>query len=165
MDRKLIIVLVSGAVVMAFTLFLLYPRSPQPGSQKYKFMHCPKCGLEVPYNPDLAGKPCSRCGPFGPEMVPTTEPVALTGGSPSPFNLMFLAILFELNVLIIALLYVQHRVRKEKAKVEEEYLYFRCVHCRRKLRYASSKAGQKGQCPRCKHNLIFDHGTPDEEEA
>jgi hypothetical protein len=166
MNRKRLILLLAGAIVVAFTVFLLYPRPPQPGSEKFRFMHCPKCGTEYPYNPELAGKPCSRCAPFGPDLVPTTESVATTGGvAVSPWNKMFVVLLVEAVVLMGAFLYVEHLVRKEKTQTQEEYLYIRCLHCRRKLRFAATKAGLKGQCPRCKGNLVYDNGVPDEDDA
>src|SRR5262249_33164798 len=150
-----------------FSLWALYPRTPQLDPSKYKFLHCPKCGREFPYAPELDGKPCSRCLPDFIALVPTAESVAQGGGLQNPFGRMLAVIIVELNILMVAVLYVESSSRRARAKAQEEqaYLYFRCIHCRRKLRFAASKAGQKGQCPRCKRNLVFENAFADEEEA
>jgi DNA-directed RNA polymerase subunit RPC12/RpoP len=165
MNRRMVIVLVTGGCIVAFTVWLLYPGAVSINPSQYHFMHCPKCGREMTYNPELAGKPCSHCLPERQLLVPTAESVAVTGlGGQNPFGRLFAALMVELNVLMIAILYVQYASRKAKTE-EAEYLYFRCRKCGRRLRFAATKVGQQGQCPRCKMTLLFADGVADEEEA
>lgn len=57
-------------------------------------------------------------------------------------------ILILLGTILIAgtgtILYFRPRAAKRK-----QYLAFRCVKCRQKVRYLSKKAGQNAMCPRC----------------
>jgi hypothetical protein len=124
-------------------------------------MHCPQCGKERPYDARLLEEGCLLCGPQQ-RLVPTGQPVAQSGGLPSPFTRLLAPILCELTVLLAVILYVARTRTSERAagKSAEEYFHMRCTRCSRKLRYASRKAGQPGQCPGCKRPLVF----PDEPE-
>src|SRR5262245_53647960 len=105
MKRKLIFILGAGAIVMAVTAWLLYPRPPQPGSAHYRFMHCPQCELELPYDASKVDRPCPRCG-REPHLIPTTASVAALGGSSGPFARVYGGLLLELNILLAVILYV-----------------------------------------------------------
>jgi uncharacterized paraquat-inducible protein A len=160
MTRKLLGVLVAGGLVIAVTGWLLYPWPGQNANQNFRFMHCPHCGLEVPYNANTAGRPCPRCGPDF-VLEPTTEAVAVTGGPPNPFARMLGPILLELNVLMVAVWCVTRPSRPGAARLD--YRHMRCSRCKKKLRYLTHKAGNKAQCPRCKHSLVL-AGTEDMED-
>jgi DNA-directed RNA polymerase subunit RPC12/RpoP len=42
-----------------------------------------------------------------------------------------------------------------RAENAAEFLVCRCDECGQKVRYASTKAGRPGGCPRCKNRLIL----------
>jgi hypothetical protein len=116
-------------------------------------MHCPNCGAEVPYNPKLAGKPCSACLPDNYPLVGTTESITKQGGVSNQFARLVGVVLLELTLSMAVILYLARPPREGKTEVD--YFYVRCAGCKRKLRYATHKAGHRGQCPRCKHPLFF----------
>jgi len=161
MKRQLAYVLGAGAALIAVTVWMLYPRPPQPGTEDYHFMHCPKCGTEFAYNPKLAGQPCSHCAPGRHLLVPTVDSVGRTGGPPSPFARMIVPLLLEVTLLLAAIVYLSRR--PHGSGPEEEYLHVRCV-CQRKLRYPSRSAGRQGRCPGCKRSLVFPATSADEED-
>ena len=49
-------------------------------------------------------------------------------------------------------LYLMVRSRQPK---EEEYHYFHCPGCSRKLRYRARQVGHQGMCPRCNQHWTF----------
>jgi DNA-directed RNA polymerase subunit RPC12/RpoP len=44
---------------------------------------------------------------------------------------------------------------RSRAPKEEEFYYYRCAKCRRKMRYAARQAKSKGMCPQCKERFVF----------
>src|SRR5262249_6356500 len=86
-----------GVGVILLTIWLFSP-SPPPPDAKFKFMHCPKCETEFPYNKNLANKPCSRCG-IKYRYTPTMEQMAKSGFQ-SPYQTMVIALVIELNALM-----------------------------------------------------------------
>ncbi len=158
--HKLLGIGVVAALVFAFTASMLYPR-PASDQGPYRFIHCPNCGAEVPYNAALEGKSCLACAPEKHLLVATTYSTAQSGGPASPFARMLGPLMLEVNILLVVVWYVT--LPRPAAKVDETYFTMRCFSCRRKLRYASSRAGNKGQCPQCKHPLFFPAKPPPDE--
>lgn len=162
MKLQLLAVLGLGSVLIGLTVWATSPRPAQPGKEKYRFMHSPKCGREFAYNAAMANKPRSRCGREH-LLEPTTYSVAQAGGPRNPYGGMFVSVYAELTLLLAAVWCVTRPV-KAAATPEVVYSYTRCGKCKRKLRFAAEKEGSKGQCPRCKTGLIFTANAEDEEE-
>jgi hypothetical protein len=153
MERTRSAVLGGGVIVIALTIWLLYPRAapaPKPDGGNYRFMHCPKCDKEYPYDARKVSQGCIRCGPEG-VLVPTVDSIAGSGGRSSPFAWMIVPLLLEVTLLLAAVVYISRRPR---GSAEEAYLHIRCL-CRRKLRYSIRSVGRPGRCPGCKRSLVF----------
>jgi len=162
MDRKLIAILVVGAIVMGVTVWRFHAaRPPELAKEDRKFMHCSKCGQEMPYEVRRFEQDCVFCSEKGP-LVATKESLKKTGLPPSPFVQMIPALLIEVTLLAGAVYW--YASRRKKILPEEEELIFECGGCRRKLGYKVSKIGQMGQCPRCKRRFIFPEMAPEENE-
>lgn len=164
MNTSILWILAAGAVLMAATAWLVYPSSPSldPGVA-YKFMHCPKCRREVPFDPNKRVDGCKRCGDDFP-LVPTVRSLKETGGAPGPYARLIAPLLIEANVLLAALLFVTRR-RAAGPAGEVEYRTRRCRACKRRMRFAAAKVGLSGRCPRCKAELVFPEGETDEDAA
>jgi hypothetical protein len=67
-------------------------------------------------------------------------------------NPTLIVIVVALAVLAAAGAFLFLRLRP---KAEEPILNFACPACKRKLRFRQRQAGHRGQCPRCKADLIF----------
>jgi hypothetical protein len=155
MDRKLIGILVGGALVMSVTAWFYSQKKASPVKpEDRRFMHCPQCLKELPYEALRAEKGCQLCGAKD-ELVPTKESLKTTGEPPSLGARLIVPLLIEANVLLgVVMLYFYLTSRWKRTK-EDEALYMECDHCHQRLRYKSSRGGQVGQCPRCKHRLLF----------
>jgi rRNA maturation endonuclease Nob1 len=42
-----------------------------------------------------------------------------------------------------------------RGKKEEPYYHFRCVGCKRRIRFRARQAGHKGNCSNCGRDLVF----------
>lgn len=164
MNTSVVYVVSAGVVVMAATAWLAFPSSPGPEpGVAYKFMHCPKCRREAPFDPNKRADGCKRCGDDF-SLVPTVRSLKETGGAPGPYARLIAPLLVEANVLLAALLFVTRR-RSSGPAGEVEYRYTRCRACKRRMRFAAGKVGLSGRCPRCKADLVFPEGETDEEAA
>ena len=162
MDRKLIAILVGGALVMAVTVWVTSPGPLPPLKlEDRSFMHCPKCSREMPYRPEKADKGCLQCGYEG-SLTPTKQSLAKSGPPPNRFTAMWASLLLEANMLLAAVL--GYTVWSRRKLSEEEFLYTECGRCSQKLRYRAEKVGAAGQCPRCKRSLVFPTPDLDDEE-
>src|SRR4051812_4109933 len=99
-DRGLAAIVAAGVIVMGATAWFSSSRSPARdlGSKNARFMHCRKCGKELPYNAKRAEKGCLRCGSEE-ALVGTAESVALSGQS-SLFARLLAPLLIEATVLL-----------------------------------------------------------------
>src|SRR5690348_9021488 len=135
MLRKLLLTALAGTLVMALSAWLMSSeaRPTLKPDAKYRFMHCRNCGKEKLYDPDKLNE-CFRCGEGHP-MFPTEESIAKTGLPPSPYGRMIAPLILEFNILLALLWYLSRPARRGGSEEDTEYLYTRCVKCRRKLRY------------------------------
>ncbi|HEX3146929.1 MAG TPA: hypothetical protein VHR66_02540 [Gemmataceae bacterium] len=152
MKLRLLLVLSLGAAIMAATVWLTYPgvtkSSLDPAKRRY--MHCPECGRERMYHPDLFDQPCPYCEK---RLVATEESVkAKSGGPASPFGLMYSVLGVELVALMAAILLT---VKLRPPSPSEEEYYFNCGHCGQKIRYRFAQIGAAALCPRCKRGITF----------
>jgi hypothetical protein len=162
MDRKLLVIVAVGLVVMGLSAWIAYPEAAPPIPEKERrFMHCPHCLRELRYDVQRAKKGCPECGPRQ-ALVPTRRAIADTGPPPGPLARAFVPVLLEVNLLLVVLICYTLYTRR-RSKEEEEFLYMECGCCDQKLRYRAVRIGQMGQCPRCKHRLVFP--PPADEEA
>jgi hypothetical protein len=154
MNRKYIVVLVAGALVMATTAWVLFPpRKPKSvgDPSTYKFMHCPKCFREKMYTPDVADKLCLYCDK---PMVPTTERFSESNAAKakSPYGLMFALLYVELLAVMAAIWWMS---RKRTIDGDGESLYMNCPKCKQKIRYHERQIGYAAMCRRCKNSFIY----------
>ena len=42
-----------------------------------------------------------------------------------------------------------------RPKAEEDFYHFRCVKCKRRLRYLERQVGHKGKCSNCGGDVLF----------
>ncbi len=163
MDRKLVAILVGGALVMACTTWICFPKPPPPIDPVDRhFVHCNKCDREMPYLPERLEKPCMQCGATD-TMFATKESLKKSGAPPNPYTPMGVALLAEANILLAAVLFYFHY--RNKWIKEEEFLYADCDRCRQRLKYRADKVGEFGQCRRCKHRFVFPEAFVEENEA
>ena len=113
-------------------------------------MHCPDCGRERMYHPDLFDQPCPYCEK---RLVATEESVkGKSSGPTGRFGLMISLLGVELIILMAAILFVaKQRPRNEN----EELIYFNCGRCGQKIRYRVAQIGATAMCPRCKRTVVF----------
>jgi|HubBroStandDraft_4_1064222.scaffolds.fasta_scaffold297222_2 hypothetical protein len=147
-----------GAIIVAATLWHLWPQSASSGD--YKFMHCEVCGFETAYNPKTAGLQCPHCKPpnFG-RLIPTQESVS--EDRPSPYRKIIAVLMAEAVCILGALVFFLYHPPPPPDRV---YYYTHCpnIKCRRKMRYPASRAGAPAQCPLCKTTLV--NPTVEEQE-
>jgi len=162
MDRKLVAILVAGALVMGFTAWRAYPsRPPEIPKGDRRYMHCPKCAKESRYDEHQYEKDCAYCGQKGP-LVATKESIRTIGVPSGPIARLLPPLLLEAILLGAVVLWYVHR--RKTLSVEEDQLYTECSRCRQRLRYHAAKIGHLAQCPRCKRRFIFPALAPDDDE-
>jgi hypothetical protein len=152
MDRKLLVILGVGAAVIAATMWWYYPRLPRVAPHEARYLYCPTCMREVQYKESLAESDCLRCG-AGHPLVPAKESLK-AGPPPGVWSVLLAPLLVELCVMFAVVLAYVSYFKRVRAK-EEEYLYTECGKCQQRLRYAESKVGRAGICPRCRRGLVF----------
>lgn len=117
---------------------------------------CPDCGRELPDQAQVTGE-CPYCklakdsGGSGKKKTKRNWGLHF-----SPVAIGIIAFPVAAGCLLLFLRYRRNRVYY----VDEEFGYFRCPYCKRRLRFALSKAGQKGRCPLCKRHLFFPVADP-----
>lgn len=158
MNRKILIVLIAGASIIAATAWLTYPGKPARirDSSNYRYLHCPQCKREKMFSPSALDQKCLYCDK---EQVPTEESIAKTGVGPSPFARMFLLIFAELLAIMAAFWLVTRRRGDDGS---DEFLYFNCEKCRQRIRYRLQQIGQSAACRRCKHPFVYPEEDTDE---
>ena len=63
--------------------------------------------------------------------------------------------LIAVTVVLLAASGVAWWVVRGRRAAEQEKMYFKCPHCKRRLRISRRYAGQSGQCPRCLKPVTF----------
>jgi hypothetical protein len=149
--RRWLLVIGVSLLVMGTTYLLLHPPHIDPGSHKYKFMHCDRCGIEMAYNSKLAGGHCLTCKVEPGTLVPTERSLN-EGGARDPWKLFSVAFSFECVFLLWAVVWLLHHPPKPK---EREYLFTICTKCKLKMRYFPASIGHQAMCPRCKRALTL----------
>ena len=148
--RQGAIILCGSAGVLLCCTWALFGRSALPQKKAdYRFMHCPKCGMETMYNPELSGGPCVQCKQA--KYVPTATKVSDGSGAPATTSSKLIMLGFIGLILLQLVLYSwisYHRAPPEPE--EQDLLKCRCPACKRKLAYPASKAGVSARCPRCR---------------
>ncbi len=152
MDRKLLAIVAVGTVVILLSAWLAYPVPQVVPEKERHYLHCPKCLRELAYSPERAARGCPRCGEHQ-KLVPTRESLAKTGHPPAPLTRILAVAVIEVNLLLLVL--IGYSLYTRRRSPNDEYLYMECSHCEQKLRYRAARIGQVGQCPRCKHRLVF----------
>jgi uncharacterized paraquat-inducible protein A len=161
MDRILISILVSALAIMGVTVWLAYGSRPPPiPDRDRRFMHCPNCEKESPYEAKRFEKECPYCSQKG--LVATKESIRKTGRPDSPFGRMTPPLLVEVTILA-AVLYWYASWRLRRAETEGQ-LHMECGSCHQRIRYKAERIGQIGKCPRCKRRFYYPPAAPDEDE-
>jgi hypothetical protein len=155
---RVVLAMLAGLGIMAVTYSHLRPE--EGASEEYKFMHCNKCGKEMPYNATLAGLRCPTCPPLrGGTLVPTTRSMAQGGGN--PWRGVNIALSFETVGLLGVLVFILYHPPKQR---RDEFWRTRCPKCRRKLKFPAERGGTEGRCPGCKHVFIYPPYCEDQAE-
>jgi hypothetical protein len=159
MNRRIIVVLAAGILVIAATAWLTRPRTPKSygDPSKYQYIHCPKCQREERFTPTALDKECMYCSI---ERVPTEASIKGKGGPPNPYGRIFALVFAELVGVMAAILVV---TQKMFDKPDEDFLYFNCDHCRQKIRYREEQVGLPAMCRRCKRPFLYPPEGPDDE--
>ena len=158
MNRKILYVLVSGAVAIAVTIWVMYPSSSSflSNPSKYKFLYCSKCEKDEKFDAEKYAKGCAKCGT---ELAPTEESIAVAGKPSSPFTKLFLWVMAELIAVMGAILLL---TRRRHSDGEEEFFYFNCPKCKQKIRYREHQVGVQAQCRRCRKAFVYPEGSLEE---
>ncbi len=110
--------------------------------------HCPECGKELP-----ASGECPFC-------LMKKRQKARGKDEPTPVPRLGRYLAWSLVGLTVVLsvvhlgMYLRER-RRFLAGPEEEQLKTRCVHCKRRVRFAARLANSYGSCPTCKQRIQF----------
>src|SRR5262245_60061266 len=95
---QLLLVFVGFGAAFATSGALLSPppdKSRPAAEKEYQYLHCDQCKMEIPYNPDLAEKPCPKCQPPKAGFFRPTRTSVKEGGDPSPWRWYNLALAVE----------------------------------------------------------------------
>lgn len=140
-----------GLAIIAVTFWLLFGAAFSATAKKkgeYNFMHCPACGLELPYNPDLTNSNCVKCAKA--KFVATHEKVGDEGASPSLMGKVFVMTVIIL-VVVPGIVYIGSvDIKRERFEKPVDLLKCLCPQCKRKFAYQASSAGALVRCNRCK---------------
>jgi uncharacterized protein YbaR (Trm112 family) len=139
------------------TVPLLGPKQIAKGdTSSFKFMHCPVCKLELPFNKDM--KKCPKCikGNVG-FLVPTARSLK-DGALADPWRWIYAAWFVETIAMLSGVVYLLYLPVVDLTKV---YYILACPYCSQRLRYRAVSLGGIGSCSRCKRMLRF----PEEEDA
>jgi hypothetical protein len=142
-------------VVSLLTGFLLFgSKSSARKRQDYRFMHCPKCGMETLYNAEYAGGPCIKCKQG--RLTGTYESMAdsRVGSLSSAGRIGVFLFVLALEIQVILYLWLTSS-RAPGAQEPEPQVKSRCPLCKRKLGYPVSKIGTRGRCPGCKKEITL----------
>jgi hypothetical protein len=155
------IVLVIGFTVIGITLWKTIPRNSrsQVPPTNAKFMHCPDCKTEVPFEITKIDDICMTCGSEK-GWIATRESIK-EGTAKSPYGRMVAFLLPEIVVLLGLLWFV---LKPRASGYREMYRYMRCQNCSQKLRFRAAQVGQLGACSKCKRAFRFPEGTPREQD-
>lgn len=150
MNRKYVIALAVGAVVIALTVLLTSPGRPRRATDpsRYRYMHCPACYREKPYTPAGFDQPCQYCEK---SLVPTEQSVGDAGGRSERYGKMAALIGLEVVALMAILVFL---ARPRPVDPDGEFLYIACENCTQKIRYLERQIGQTAMCPRCKTTFV-----------
>ena len=151
MSRKILLVLVAGAVASAITIWFTLPSSSTfiSDPSKYHFMYCPHCGKEQKFDVDKYVKGCPKCGS---DFVPTEESIAVSGRPLSRYSKTFLWLMVELVAVMAGILFV---TRRRAGMSDEPYVYTNCEQCRQRIRYRERQIGNSAMCPRCRKPFVY----------
>jgi hypothetical protein len=160
------IVLTIGIVVIGITAWKTYPRKAKattiPAGEA-KFMHCPDCDMEQPFDPKWLDAPCAACGSEK-GWVLTRESITTASENNTSTGARARMIAFLLPEVVVMLGALWLVLRKRTYEQKEEYRYMRCPQCNGKLRYRAVQVGLLGACSKCKKPLRFPEGTPREQD-
>jgi Zn finger protein HypA/HybF involved in hydrogenase expression len=142
-------------VVIFLTGIIIYVQTGDDPKGVKDETRCPDCGRELPDQAQATGE-CPYCK-LAASLPEDGKKKKKKGGgiAISPIALVFIIfpILATLALLII------HFRRNRVLYVDQEYAYFRCPHCKRKLRFPVTRANHRGMCPLCRRPLIFPKAT------
>jgi hypothetical protein len=124
-------------------------REPAPASKDTS--RCPDCGRELPGQAKVTGE-CPYCK----LAQRRTDQDGEGQPSGSETSVRPLAVVLGMFVVGAAGAYIYLRRKKtQPVGPNMEFSTFRCPSCKRKLRFCTTKAGQKGLCPGCRRICIF----------
>src|SRR5687767_930841 len=128
-----------SAAVLLVTAWLLFAGRTGPRTTgEYRFMHCPKCDLEILYNFELTRAACLRCGKG--TYVATRTSRAESGSGPASAGSKVLILGFVGLVLLQAVVYLWSLEHRKGPPPEDQERYkCRCPTCKRKYAYPASK--------------------------
>jgi hypothetical protein len=157
---QLCLLLFAGLLTAGVTFALMAPKPADKAldSERYKFIHCDQCKLEMPYNTELVEKRCPRCPPPKTGFFLPTERSIKSGGDPSPWRWLYVTLFLEGVVMLGGVTYLLYLPVTDPTQV---YYVVPCPHCGQRLRYRAVSLGGLGSCSRCKRVLRF----PEEENA
>lgn len=138
-------------VGLAWYLFDLGAPAKPATAQRFTHMHCPKCGEEISYNPQGAGRVCATCA--GANYVPTIGTLEDIANEPSQSGAITFFVLVIL-VLVQGLAFfgaMRSKYLRDRAfDVRNRKVLARCPFCKRKVSFPVSKAGTWTTCYQCK---------------
>ena len=157
MNRRLVSVLVIGALVIGATAWMTYPRRPKSITDlaKARYMHCPECSREKKYSPAPLDEKCLVCDK---PMIVTAESITRSGTAENPYGRMLMLMFAELVGVLAAVWFI---TRPRHHNPDEELIYMKCEQCRQKIRYREPQIGNAAMCPRCKHPFVYPEIDPD----
>jgi len=162
---QVFVVVSSGVLLAGIAYLLLAPKTSDAAklaadkkAGKYKYLSCDKCNMELPYNPELDGKKCSKCKPPKTGFYTPTVASRKDGGGPDPWKWFILAVAFDGLAVAGTVVYLSSLPVLDPSAV---FYVFNCPHCAQRLRFRQLALGGIGQCSRCKRPLRF----PDEDHA
>jgi hypothetical protein len=158
MRWTLLLVLGTGALVIAGTVWATWPGPPKSigDPSKFKFLYCPQCGREKPYTAVEKEQQCIYCEKT---MIGSPESMKQKSQGLGPYSEMVMVVFVEVVGLMFAFWLV---ARPRTADPHEEFIYMFCESCRQKIRYRERQVGLMALCPRCKQPFTFPELDPHE---
>ena len=142
---------------------LLGPKKLAQGEKQktdeFKFLHCERCNLEIPFNEQLNGRPCTKCvAPNTGYFVPTKNSIKSGSGDASPWiKYNYGLILTSISYLGLLYYILSRPVEPPRSNV----FVSKCLHCGEYLKYGPDGHSRYVECPKCVQLLKL----PDEDEA
>ncbi len=150
--RRFIYITLFALFALLMSFVFLAPTNKKIATDKFKYLDCPKCGFEIPFQEHLLGKPCPKCKTPKGEFIGSIESVKKMGSPPNPWHSFNVAIIIGIVAYLGAVVLALSFPPKDP---EDEFLTFNCRNCHRNLRYRKRSAGQIGQCPNCRKPVLF----------